>query len=116
MKIDVIRKKIDALRAQEAKILKGRQAYLDRVVKQLAAKGVTVAELAEHVGLGSKAGRGRKPRRGSAGKSGATDGRSKVSIKFKDGDGNTWTGRGKPPRWLVDFEKAGGKRASLAVA
>ena len=34
----------------------------------------------------------------------------KVAVKYRDENGNTWTGRGKTPRWMVDAEKAGNKR------
>jgi DNA-binding protein H-NS len=33
----------------------------------------------------------------------------KVAIKYRDGDGNTWTGRGSQPRWLK-AAVAGGKQ------
>lgn len=39
----------------------------------------------------------------------------KVPVKFRDKDGNTWTGRGRPPLWLVAYEKSGRKRDSLLV-
>ena len=41
--------------------------------------------------------------------------RKKVAVKYKDKDGNTWTGRGMAPRWLVSAEKSGKKRQSFAV-
>jgi DNA-binding protein H-NS len=36
-------------------------------------------------------------------------------VKFRDEAGNTWSGRGKTPRWLADAEKAGKKREQFAV-
>jgi len=36
-------------------------------------------------------------------------------IKYRDRKGNTWSGRGKTPRWLVAAEKAGKKRESFVV-
>jgi DNA-binding protein H-NS len=44
----------------------------------------------------------------------ATSGR-KVAIKYRDEKGNTWTGRGKTPRWLVEAEKLGKTREQFAV-
>ena len=39
----------------------------------------------------------------------------KAKIKFRDGDGNAWSGRGLAPKWLVAAEKADKKRESFAV-
>jgi len=51
----------------------------------------------------------------SRGKNKRTGGRSKVAIKYADGNENTWTGRGRTPLWLVAAEKAGKKRESFLV-
>ena len=39
----------------------------------------------------------------------------KVAVKYRDENGNTWTGRGKTPRWMADTEKAGNKRERFLV-
>lgn len=39
----------------------------------------------------------------------------KAPVKFEDGNGNAWTGRGRTPRWLQAAEKAGAQRSSFAV-
>ena len=39
----------------------------------------------------------------------------KVAVKYRDKNGNTWTGRGKTPRWMVDAEKAGIKREQYLI-
>ena len=39
----------------------------------------------------------------------------KVAVKYRDANGNTWTGRGKTPRWMVDAEKAGNKREQYLI-
>ena len=39
----------------------------------------------------------------------------KVAVKYRDENGNTWTGRGKTPRWMVDAEKAGNNREKYLV-
>src|SRR5262249_51183580 len=36
--------------------------------------------------------------------------RGKVAVKYRDRAGNTWTGRGRMPRWLVAATKGGRKR------
>jgi DNA-binding protein H-NS len=38
-----------------------------------------------------------------------------VPVKYRDSSGNTWTGRGRPPLWLVAAEEAGKKRESFLV-
>ena len=39
----------------------------------------------------------------------------KVAVKYRDANGNTWTGRGKTPRWMTDAEKAGNKRGQYLI-
>ena len=81
-------------------------------VKALMKKlGVTVADLNGDQGA-APSGRGRRGRK--PGKKGPAKGR-KVAIKYRDDKGNTWTGRGKTPRWVVDAEKAGAKRDQFLV-
>jgi DNA-binding protein H-NS len=41
--------------------------------------------------------------------------RGMVAIKYRDEAGNTWTGRGKTPRWLVEAEKAGKPRENFKI-
>src|SRR6476659_8378060 len=48
------------------------------------------------------------------GKTGPVKGR-RVPVKYADDKGNKWTGRGRPPLWLVAAEKAGKKRDSFLV-
>lgn len=33
--------------------------------------------------------------------------RGKVAVKYRDSAGNTWTGRGRMPRWMVAATKGG---------
>ena len=47
-------------------------------------------------------------------KSGPRKGR-RVPVKYADDKGNKWSGRGRPPLWLVAAEKAGKKRDSFLV-
>jgi DNA-binding protein H-NS len=39
----------------------------------------------------------------------------KVAIKYRDEKGNTWTGRGKTPRWLTEAEREGKSRETFKV-
>ena len=52
--------------------------------------------------------------RGRKKKTGPRKGK-RVPVKYADDKGNKWTGRGRPPLWLVAAEKAGKKRDSFLV-
>ena len=41
--------------------------------------------------------------------------RKPVAIKYRDSSGNTWTGRGRAPRWIVQYKERGGDINQLAV-
>jgi DNA-binding protein H-NS len=108
----------DALKAKIAQLQKqlsaaqNRKAPAIKKVKALMKKlGVTLTDLA-----GTEAqpkGRpGRKPR--TPGKKGPKRG-GKVAIKYRDDKGNTWSGRGKTPRWLAEAEKAGARRDHFLI-
>jgi len=43
--------------------------------------------------------------------------RGKVAVKYRDKAGNTWTGRGRMPRWMVAATKGGkAKKEDFLVA
>lgn len=46
---------------------------------------------------------------GKSSKAGST-----VSVKYRHGD-HTWTGRGRQPKWVVDYLAAGGTLESIQV-
>src|SRR4029077_1073052 len=74
-----------------------------RAAASLIAKyGLSLDDLKQAVGLS----RGKSRRSGPA---------RKVAVKYADGKGNKWTGRGRTPLWLVAAEKAGKKRDSLLI-
>jgi DNA-binding protein H-NS len=39
----------------------------------------------------------------------------KVPVKYADDKGNKWSGRGRPPLWLVSAQKSGKKRDDFLV-
>ena len=44
-------------------------------------------------------------------------GKGKVAVKYRDGAGNTWTGRGRMPRWMVAATKGGkAKKEDFLIA
>jgi DNA-binding protein H-NS len=43
--------------------------------------------------------------------------RGKVAVKYRDNAGNTWTGRGRMPRWMVAATKGGkAKKEDFLIA
>jgi len=107
--------KIEELQKQAEK--QKREEYnsvLKSVKKQIADYGFTAAELGLSAKVASGKRRGRKPGSKSLVEKKASNGTksrasgakrssagSKVAPKFRDEHGNTWSGRGKQPKWLV---------------
>jgi DNA-binding protein H-NS len=103
-KIAQLQKQLTAAQNNKAPAIKKVKALMKKL-------GITVADLTG--GEAQPKGRsGRKP--GKAAKKGPKRG-GKVAIKYRDDKGNTWTGRGKTPRWLAEAEKAGAKRDQFLI-
>ena len=88
------------LLAEARRIGRKRDKVIRAIAKQMQANDITLKELG--AALGEKTTK-------KAAK------RKKVAIKYRDKAGNTWTGRGRAPRWIVAAEKAGKKREQFAV-
>jgi DNA-binding protein H-NS len=99
-RIALLQKQLAAAEQNKAPAIKKVQALMKKL-------GVTLADLggAASAKPAAPAKAPKKPR-----KSGGT-----VAIKYRDEAGNTWTGRGKTPRWLVEAEKAGKPRESFKI-
>jgi DNA-binding protein H-NS len=98
--IEQLQKEADHLRKQEA------DEVLARIKEAIAVYGFTAAELG--VGAGAGVGRGRarkvtavKPGRKQGGKSSAS------APKYRDQNGNVWSGRGPRPAWFKAALEAG---------
>lgn len=95
-------KQIEALTKQAEEL---RKSELDSVIADIRDKmqqhGITVADL-----------RAEKTPARAAKKSASG---SKVAAKFRSPAGETWSGRGRTPKWLAEAEAAGAKRESFAV-
>ena len=96
-----LQKALDKAESKREPAIRKVKALMDRL-------GVTVADLG--AAASTPARRGRKP--GST----APKAKGTVAIKYKDDKGNTWTGRGKTPRWLVEAETNGQARAQFLIA
>jgi DNA-binding protein H-NS len=80
MQANIERMKMDKQNAERA-------AVREKIVALAKEHGFAIHEL-----LGRSSGKGK---------------RGKVAVKYRDSAGNTWTGRGRMPRWLVAATKGG---------
>jgi DNA-binding protein H-NS len=97
-----IHAQIRMLEKQARKLEMGATKGLRAAAKVIAKHGLSMSDLKEAFSM-------------SRGKSKRAVARSKVPIQYSDGNGNTWTGRGRTPLWLVAAEKAGTKREAFLV-
>ena len=97
-----IHAQIRMLEKQAKKLEMGATKGLRAAARVIAKHSLSMSDLKEAFSL-------------SRGKNKRTVGRSKVAIKYADGNENTWTGRGRTPLWLVAAEKAGKKREAFLV-
>lgn len=117
-----LKAKIAKLQKQLEAAEKNKSPAIKKVIALMKKLGVTLVDLKSAMTSSGTRGRpGRPPAIANLG-SGKTKGRKNngrakgsVAIKYKDGQGNTWTGRGKTPRWLVAAEKAGKNREQFKV-
>jgi len=98
-----IRARIRALENQARRLERNATKGLRAVAAAIAKHGLSLSQVQQAFGM-TKGGRKRSPVAGR-----------KVAIKYKDEKGNTWTGRGRTPLWLVAAEKAGKKRQSFLI-
>ena len=101
---DKLQAAINAKVAEERRQLEGR-------ISELAAFTATVAKIAVER-MNGHARRGRRAR--SAPTRHPAKGVS-VPAKYRGPNGETWSGRGLTPRWLVALEKGGKKRDSYLI-
>lgn len=112
--IEELRKQAERQRKEEY------SSVLKTIKKQIAEYGISAQELGFGAAASTKRGRkakgakaaakpGRKPRAKRAG-SGV-----KVAPKYRDSSGNTWTGRGKMPKWLAAAVAAGRSVESFLI-
>ena len=106
---DKIKARIAELQKELVKAEKSKEPAVRKVLALMKKLGVSVADL----GKGGAAASAPSEKKTSKAKGGGT--RGPAPVKFKDEAGNTWSGRGKSPRWLVEAEKAGKTRDQFAV-
>lgn len=91
-----ILKQIEDLKQEAESVRRAElQSVITEIKDKMAAHGLTVADLQ---------GRGRGGKK------------AKVAPKYRDpATGETWTGRGRSPRWLAEAEAAGKSRTSFLI-
>ena len=98
---ELIRQKADLERQIASAQSKGRQDAIDKIRAIMQEQGLTAADIAA-------APKGRTPAK-------ASGERKAVAVKYKDGNGNAWTGRGLKPKWLSAQLANGKKLEDFAV-
>ena len=98
---------IAKLLAEAKKLGRKRLVVINSIVKQMNAHDISINEVRQAMGKKSKTVKAKKAATGKP--------RQSVAVKYRDGEVNTWSGRGRAPRWLVEAEKSGKKRADFAV-
>lgn len=116
---ETIRKQIRQLEAQARKLEQAAAGKKKQAVAQVAALmkklGVTLDDLEAAQPRRTRAAKGatRGASKGGAGKPAA---HKPVAPKFRDADtGDTWSGRGRTPRWLAALEAQGKSRDDYRV-
>jgi len=117
-----IQTEIEALKAQAAE-MRAREfdATLAGIVSQMRAFGISVAQVRDALngGAKTKGKRGRKPRAESAkaakASKASSGARKPAPIKYRGNAGETWTGRGKTPKWLKAALDAGQSLDSFKI-
>ena len=109
-----IQGQIEKLQKQAAEI-KARE--FDKTVREIVAKmqafGITVADLRVGKRKPGKAATPKAARKGAVARKAKTG--APVAPKYRGPDGETWTGRGLPPRWLAALIAAGRSKESFLI-
>lgn len=107
-----IQKRIESLQKEAEQVRRKEvQGVVARIKEAIAVYGLTAADLGLAGRAASPAAKAKKkPGRKAAAKAGG-----KVAVKYRDADGNTWTGRGLQPRWLKAALAAGKKIEDFRV-
>jgi len=102
--LSVIRAQIRALEKRAKSIEAKADKRITALMRLISRHSLSLADWKHAVSLSKGGKRAPSPRKGKP-----------VPVKYADEKGNKWTGRGRPPLWLVAAEKAGRKRESFLV-
>jgi DNA-binding protein H-NS len=109
---EALKARIAQLQKQLAAAETSKAPAIKKVKTLMKKLGVTLDDLSDAKPAGR---RGRPPKSLTAAAVKPSKSRGKVAIKYRDDKGNTWTGRGKTPRWIVEAEKGGKSRDAFKV-
>jgi len=117
LSVKTLRTRINQLEKQLAAVEAEKKPAIRKVQALMKKLGITLSDLSRSAG---KTRRGRPAKEAKSDKlklNGARARKSlgKIAVKYRDGSGNAWTGRGKTPRWIVEAEKTGRSRESFLV-
>lgn len=107
----VIAKQIAVLRRKQQVLqTKRRGPVIKEIVRQMREFAITPEEIARAYGASKPIKGSRKTAAGAARK------RPEVAPKYRHSDtGETWTGRGRAPRWLAAAEASGASREQFLI-
>lgn len=98
--LEQIEKQLRELQAKRDQLREREKAdAIAEVRKMVALYGITAQELGFYAAPAA---------------SGERKQRAPAAVKYRSGD-NTWTGRGRKPRWVSEYEAAGGTLDEIAV-
>lgn len=84
-----------------------RRSFIEETRKKAASLGLTLGEvLGEITSAGSGRRRNAKPDKKT---------RASAAVKYRGPNGEPWSGRGRPPRWVQAAEAEGRSRADFSV-
>jgi DNA-binding protein H-NS len=116
LSVDALKTRIADLQKKLAAAESSKVPAIKKVKALMKKLGVTVEDLSGGAESTPTVGRRRgRPRKTSAEKAPASNKTKKVAAKYRDDQGNTWSGRGKTPRWLRLAESNGAKRESFLI-
>jgi DNA-binding protein H-NS len=107
--IEELKKQAEKTRREEF------SAVLKTIKKQISDYGFSADDLGFGKTKNIKTKVGIKNRKSKLGRVKRSTAGSKVSPKYHDGSGNTWTGRGKQPRWVAEALASGKTLDSLLI-
>jgi DNA-binding protein H-NS len=102
--LSVIRAQIRALEKKAHVIESKADKRITALMKLISRHSLSLADWKQAISLGKTGKRAGSSRVGK-----------RVPVKYADDKGNKWTGRGRPPLWLVAAEKAGKKRETFLI-
>jgi DNA-binding protein H-NS len=106
--IEELQRQAEAMRKKEV------EGVIARIKEAISVYGLSAADL----GLSGKGGAAAKPAgRAVKKRKAGTPARKRVgrAVKYSDGNGNTWVGRGPRPQWVKDALAAGKQLSDFAV-